>query len=199
MRRPDRLACTVHRRGRRTHVVGDGIDARVDREGASGAVEADPAVGETGEPRADVVGEADAPGRAGGDLLAGDEAVVQPAQQGAGQLRGDPGEDLVVARAVGLELGVSPAHVVLDRSGVARLIVNQPAVGAKLLVHYTLDSMDQLNDVWILTPAEAAKGATKKIFGRATGNTRLRTEGRVDQFKGNTKQAGDKVNDAFKH
>jgi uncharacterized protein YjbJ (UPF0337 family) len=47
--------------------------------------------------------------------------------------------------------------------------------------------------------AEAAKGATKKCFGRATGNTRLRTEGRVDQFKGNTKQAGDKVNDAFKH
>jgi uncharacterized protein YjbJ (UPF0337 family) len=47
--------------------------------------------------------------------------------------------------------------------------------------------------------AEAAKGATKKIFGRATGNARLRTEGRVDQFKGNTKQAGAKVKDAFKH
>jgi uncharacterized protein YjbJ (UPF0337 family) len=47
--------------------------------------------------------------------------------------------------------------------------------------------------------AEAAKGTTKKIFGRATGNTRLRVEGRVDQFKGNTKQAGDKVKDAFKH
>jgi uncharacterized protein YjbJ (UPF0337 family) len=46
---------------------------------------------------------------------------------------------------------------------------------------------------------QAAKGATKKYFGRATGDTRLRTEGRVDQFKGNTKQAGDKVNDAFKH
>ena len=30
-------------------------------------------------------------------------------------------------------------------------------VGAKLLVHYTLDSMDQLSDVWILTPEEAAK------------------------------------------
>jgi len=28
--------------------------------------------------------------------------------------------------------------------------------------------------------AEAAKGTAKKIFGRATGNTRLRTEGRVD-------------------
>ena len=47
--------------------------------------------------------------------------------------------------------------------------------------------------------AEAAKGTAKKIFGRATGNTRLRTEGRVDQFKGNTKPAGDNVKDAFKH
>jgi uncharacterized protein YjbJ (UPF0337 family) len=47
--------------------------------------------------------------------------------------------------------------------------------------------------------AEATKGAAKKYFGRATGNTRLRTEGRADQAKGNTKQAGAKVKDAFKH
>jgi uncharacterized protein YjbJ (UPF0337 family) len=47
--------------------------------------------------------------------------------------------------------------------------------------------------------AEAAKGTAKQIFGRATGNTRLRVEGRVDQFKGNTKRVGDKVKDAFKH
>lgn len=47
--------------------------------------------------------------------------------------------------------------------------------------------------------AEAAKGTTKKLFGRATANTRLRTEGRVDQVKGNIKQAGAKVKDAFKH
>ncbi|HZQ32747.1 MAG TPA: CsbD family protein [Mycobacterium sp.] len=47
--------------------------------------------------------------------------------------------------------------------------------------------------------AEAAKGVTKKLFGRATGNARLRTEGRTDQFKGNTKQAGAKMKDAFKH
>jgi uncharacterized protein YjbJ (UPF0337 family) len=45
--------------------------------------------------------------------------------------------------------------------------------------------------------ADAIKGATKKYFGRATGNTR--TEGRVDQAKANTKQAGAKVKDAFKH
>ena len=47
--------------------------------------------------------------------------------------------------------------------------------------------------------AQAAKGAAKKYIGRATGNTRLRTEGRADQFKGNTKQAGDNVKDAFRH
>jgi uncharacterized protein YjbJ (UPF0337 family) len=47
--------------------------------------------------------------------------------------------------------------------------------------------------------AEAAKGVTKKIFGRATGNTRLRIEGRVDQLNGNAKQAGANVKDAFKH
>jgi uncharacterized protein YjbJ (UPF0337 family) len=46
---------------------------------------------------------------------------------------------------------------------------------------------------------QAAKGAVKKYFGRATGNTRLRIEGRADQFTGNTKQAGAKVKDAFKH
>ena len=47
--------------------------------------------------------------------------------------------------------------------------------------------------------AEAAKGTTKKVFGRATGNTRLRSEGRADQAKGNTKQAAEKMKDAFKH
>jgi uncharacterized protein YjbJ (UPF0337 family) len=46
---------------------------------------------------------------------------------------------------------------------------------------------------------EAAKGSAKKFFGRATGNTRLRTEGRTDQAIGNVKLAGDKVGDAFKH
>ena len=42
-----------------------------------------PAVGGVvGEHAAQLLGEADAPGGAGGDLLAGDEAVVEPAQQG---------------------------------------------------------------------------------------------------------------------
>ncbi|WP_406230434.1 CsbD family protein [Nocardia sp. NBC_01009] len=47
--------------------------------------------------------------------------------------------------------------------------------------------------------AEAAKGTAKKLLGRVTGNTRPRTEGRVDQATGNTKQAGAKMKDAFKH
>ena len=46
--------------------------------------------------------------------------------------------------------------------------------------------------------AEAVKGA-KKYVGRATGNTRLLTEGRADQATANAKQAGAKVKDAFKY
>ncbi|MCV7172366.1 CsbD family protein [Mycobacterium sp. CPCC 205372] len=46
--------------------------------------------------------------------------------------------------------------------------------------------------------AEAARGATKKILGRAVGNTRLRTEGRAEQAKANAKQSGAKLKDVFK-
>jgi uncharacterized protein YjbJ (UPF0337 family) len=46
--------------------------------------------------------------------------------------------------------------------------------------------------------AEAINGAAKKYVGRATDNTRLRTEGRADQATANAKQAGAKVKDAFK-
>jgi len=47
--------------------------------------------------------------------------------------------------------------------------------------------------------AETVKGSAKKATGRATGNRRLQTEGRGDQIKGDTKQAGAKVKDAFRH
>ncbi|MFI5062547.1 MAG: CsbD family protein [Streptosporangiales bacterium] len=47
--------------------------------------------------------------------------------------------------------------------------------------------------------AEAVKGSVKKSAGRVTGRRRLRAEGRGDQVKGNTKQAGAKVKDAFRH
>ena len=47
--------------------------------------------------------------------------------------------------------------------------------------------------------AEAVKGSAKKAVGRATGNRRLRAEGRGDRVKGNTKQAGAKMKDAFRH
>ena len=44
----------------------------------------------------------------------------------------------------------------------------------------------------------AAKGRVKKTVGKAAGNPRLEAEGRGDQAKGNLKQAGQKVKDAFK-
>lgn len=47
--------------------------------------------------------------------------------------------------------------------------------------------------------AEVLKGSAKKVVGRATGNNRLRLEGRIDRATGNAKQAGDKIKDAFKH
>jgi uncharacterized protein YjbJ (UPF0337 family) len=47
--------------------------------------------------------------------------------------------------------------------------------------------------------AEAFKGRFKKTLGRITGNRRLRAEGRGGQMKGNAKQAGAKVKDAFRH
>jgi uncharacterized protein YjbJ (UPF0337 family) len=45
---------------------------------------------------------------------------------------------------------------------------------------------------------QATRGAVKKLVGRATGNPRLRTEGRLDQAKGNAKQSGAKLKDVFK-
>jgi uncharacterized protein YjbJ (UPF0337 family) len=47
--------------------------------------------------------------------------------------------------------------------------------------------------------AEAVKGAVRKAVGRATGNRRLRSQGRRDQVKGNLKQAGAKAKDALRH
>jgi uncharacterized protein YjbJ (UPF0337 family) len=42
------------------------------------------------------------------------------------------------------------------------------------------------------------KGKVKKETGRATGNEQMEAEGKTDQVKGNLKQAGEKVKDAFK-
>jgi uncharacterized protein YjbJ (UPF0337 family) len=42
------------------------------------------------------------------------------------------------------------------------------------------------------------KGKAKEAAGQATGNEQLEAEGKADQAKGNIKQAGEKVKDAFK-
>ena len=46
--------------------------------------------------------------------------------------------------------------------------------------------------------AQELKGKIKEGAGDATDNERLENEGRADQTKGNLKQAGEKVKDAFK-
>ena len=44
---------------------------------------------------------------------------------------------------------------------------------------------------------EEIKGDVKETAGDATGNEQLKAEGQNDQSKGNLKQAGEKVKDAF--
>jgi uncharacterized protein YjbJ (UPF0337 family) len=46
--------------------------------------------------------------------------------------------------------------------------------------------------------AQELKGETKEGVGRATDDEELQAEGQADQAKGNLKQAGEKVKDAFK-
>ncbi|MDQ1392710.1 MAG: hypothetical protein QOF30_1687 [Acidimicrobiaceae bacterium] len=46
--------------------------------------------------------------------------------------------------------------------------------------------------------AQRAKGKIKEVAGKVTGNDKLRATGQADQIKGNLKQAGEKIKDAFK-
>jgi uncharacterized protein YjbJ (UPF0337 family) len=46
--------------------------------------------------------------------------------------------------------------------------------------------------------AQAAKGKVKKGAGKALDDPYLEGEGKAEQVKGNLKQAGEKVKDAFK-
>ena len=45
---------------------------------------------------------------------------------------------------------------------------------------------------------EETKGKAKEGIGGATGDEALENQGKKDQSKGNLKQAGEKVKDAFK-
>lgn len=45
---------------------------------------------------------------------------------------------------------------------------------------------------------QEAKGQVKEKVGEATGDQDMELEGQADQTKGNLKQAGEKVKDAFK-
>ncbi|MEU4115336.1 CsbD family protein [Kitasatospora sp. NPDC028055] len=47
--------------------------------------------------------------------------------------------------------------------------------------------------------AEKARGKAKEAVGRTTGDRPMEAEGRVDQVKGDLKQAAEKLKDAGKH
>ena len=55
-----------------------------------------------------------------------------------------------------------------------------------------MGAMDKLRD-----KAQAAKGRSKEKIGDATDNEQWQAEGKSDKAKGNLKQAGEKVKDAF--
>ena len=46
--------------------------------------------------------------------------------------------------------------------------------------------------------AQQARGKLKETVGSASGDDKLRAEGKADQMEGNVKQAGEKLKDAFK-
>ncbi|MEV8311016.1 CsbD family protein [Streptomyces flavidovirens] len=46
---------------------------------------------------------------------------------------------------------------------------------------------------------EQVKGKVKEATGRAVGDESLETEGRVEQTKGDARQAKEKIKDTFKH
>jgi uncharacterized protein YjbJ (UPF0337 family) len=46
--------------------------------------------------------------------------------------------------------------------------------------------------------AQVAKGKVEEAAGKVTGDDKLEGDGNADQMKGNMKQAGENVKDAFK-
>jgi uncharacterized protein YjbJ (UPF0337 family) len=46
--------------------------------------------------------------------------------------------------------------------------------------------------------ADEMKGEGKEAIGQVTDDDELKAEGQMDQAKGNIKQAGEKIKDAFK-
>ena len=57
---------------------------------------------------------------------------------------------------------------------------------------------DMGTDDKIQNKTEELSGKAKEAVGKASGDRDLQAEGQADQTKGNLKQAGEKIKDAFK-
>ena len=88
---------------------------------------------------------------------AADSAPAQAQRQfPASALRGE----LVVTAPPELQLNRKPARLAPGariRGTDGMLILSGALVGQRMLVHYTIDLLGNVQDVWVLTPAEAAK------------------------------------------
>ena len=74
----------------------------------------------------------------------------------ASALRGD----LVVTSPPEVELNRKPARLAPGariRGANGMLVLSGGLVGQRLLVHYTVDGLGNVQDIWVLTAAEAAK------------------------------------------
>ena len=54
-----------------------------------------------------------------------------------------------------------------------------------------------MSKIGIEGAAQKGAGAVKQAAGKLVGNKKLQAEGKLDQRKGNLKQAGEKVKDAL--
>ena len=71
------------------------------------------------------------------------------------------------------------------------------SVGYLVFAHIPKEGPDITTTDKAKNSAQQGKGKMKEAAGKLSGNDKLRAEGKADQTKGNLKQAGEKVKDAF--
>ena len=68
-----------------------------------------------------------------------------------------------------------------------------PTVSTDTKERFSMGAMDKVDN-----KVQELKGEAKEKYGEATGDEKLRAEGKGDQVAGNIKQAAEKVKDAFR-
>jgi uncharacterized protein YjbJ (UPF0337 family) len=77
-------------------------------------------------------------------------------------------------------------------------VCNPAIAGTYLLLHPNVKEPAMATTDKAKNIAQQAKGKLKESVGKVSGNNKLRIEGKADQVKGNVRQAGEKLKDAFR-